>query len=86
MVPQSTANNLTLGNINISPVILHGQERLPGYVHLFIVLTQFVATMIFYKKKLTTSNDFCHGMVYLRRLTRKLISLFSPSTTLIILI
>ena len=30
--PQSTVIKLTLDNINISPVILHGQERLPGYL------------------------------------------------------
>ena len=63
MVPQFTANKLTLDNFNISPVIHHGQERLPGYVHLFIVPTKSVATMIFYKKKSTISNDLCHGMV-----------------------
>ena len=40
MVPQSTANILIQDNINISTLILHGQERLPGYVHLFIVPTK----------------------------------------------
>ena len=59
-------------HINISPLILHGQERLPGYVHLFIVPTKSAATMNFYKKRSTTSDDLCHG-------TRKLISLLSPS-------
>ena len=63
MVPQSTANKLTLDNINIAPVIPYGQERLPGCVHLFIVPTKSVATMSFYRKRSTTSNDLCHGMV-----------------------
>ena len=70
ILPNATANKLTLDNINISPVIPCGQERLPGYEHLFIVPTKSVATMIFYKKKSTISNHL-----------GKLISQFSPSTT-----
>ena len=81
MVPQSTANKLTLDIINISPVILHGQKRLPGYVHLFIVPTKSVATTSFYKKRVNYIKRFMSWNGYPRRLTRKLISLFSPSTT-----
>ena len=58
-----------------------GQERLPGYVHLFIVPTKSVATMIFYKKD---TNNIKRSMLwngYPRRLTKKCISLFPPSTT-----
>ena len=80
MVPQSTANKPTLDNISISTVILHGQERLPGYVHLFIEPTKFVVTTIFYKK-----NPYCQ-MLYvmewlLTQTSHKTVSVFSPAST-----
>ena len=53
---------IILVNTNITQAILHGQERLLGYVPSFIVPTKFAATM----------NS--------QKLTRKLLTLFKPST------
>ena len=73
---------LTPDNISISPVIHHGHERLPGYVHLFIEPTKLVVATIFYKKKsILHVKCFMSWNGYLPRLATKLIFLFSPASS-----
>ena len=77
-----TARKPILVNTNITQATLHGQERFPGYVPSFIVPTKFVAMMIDELLNLELNNivSFVSWNGFPRKLSRKLLTLFKPSS------